>query len=66
MNSYDAPDLGHGAWTYYWLDGTENAGLVYAEEAAPYAEDGMEAWASLYRLRVDPKHTDKYTGDMDM
>lgn len=65
-NSYDAPDLGHGAWTYYWLNGVEDQNLVYAEEAAPYAEDGMIAWASLYRLRVDPKHTDAYTGDMDM
>lgn len=64
--SYDAPDLNHGAWTYYWLYGTENAGLVYAEEAAPYAEDGMLAWAALYRLKVDPKHTDAYTGEMDM
>lgn len=64
--SYDAPDLNHGAWTYYWLYGTENVGLVYAEEAAPYAEDGMLAWASLYRLKVDPKHTDAYTGQMDM
>lgn len=65
-NSYDAPDLNHGAWTYYWLYGTETVGLVYAEEAAPYAEDGMEAWASQYRLKVDPKHTDLYTGQMDM
>lgn len=65
-NSYDAPDLNHGAWTYYWLYGTETVGLVYAEDAAPYAESGMKAWASLYRLRVDPIHTDKYTGMMDM
>ena len=65
-NSYDAPDLNHGAWTYYWLDGVEDNGLIYAEDAAPYAEDGMEAWADLYRLRVDPKHTDFYTGEMDM
>lgn len=65
-NSYDAPDLNHGAWTYYWIDGVENVGLVYAEEAAPYAEDGMLAWASYYRLKVDPSHTDRYTGEMDM
>lgn len=66
-NSYDAPDLNHGAWTYYWLDGVENQGLIYAEDAAPYAEDGMAAWASQYLgIRVDPKHTDKYTGEMDM
>ncbi len=65
-NSYDAPTLGHGAWTYYWLDGVEDMNIVYAEDAAPYAEDGMKAWAALYRLRVDPKHTDKYTGQMDM
>ncbi|MFZ5979544.1 MAG: caspase family protein [Candidatus Zixiibacteriota bacterium] len=64
--SYDAPDLGHGAWTYYWLYGAENVGLIYAEEVAPYAESGMKAWASQYRLRVDPIHTDKYTGEMDM
>lgn len=65
-SSYDAPDLNHGAWTYYWLYGAENVGLIYAEEAAPYAEDGMRDWAALYRLRVDPKHTDFYIGDMDM
>nr|MBN2276539.1 caspase family protein [candidate division Zixibacteria bacterium] len=64
--SYDAPTLGHGAWTYYWLDGVEDANLIYAEDAAPYAEDGMKAWAAVYRLRVDPKHTDSYTGEMDM
>lgn len=64
--SYDAPDLSHGAWTYYWLDGVEDMNLIYAEEAAPYAEDGMLAWAALYRVKVDPKHTDLYTGDMDM
>jgi hypothetical protein len=64
--SYDAPDLNHGAWTYYWLDGVEDAGLVYAEDAAPYAEDGMKAWAATYRIRVDPIHSDSYTGDMDM
>jgi len=65
-NSYDAPDLNHGAWTYYWLDGVEDQGLVFAEEAAPYAEDGMKAWASQYRIKVDPTHTDNYDGGMDM
>jgi hypothetical protein len=65
-DSYDAPDLKHGAWTYYWLDGVEDVGLIYAEDAAPYAEDGMGAWASQYNIRVDPKHSDKYTGQMDM
>lgn len=64
--SYDAPDLNHGAWTYYWLYGTEQENLVFAEDAAPYAEDGMRAWAALYRLKVDPIHSDSYTGDMDM
>ncbi|MFH2035962.1 MAG: caspase family protein [Candidatus Zixiibacteriota bacterium] len=64
--SYDAPDLFHGAWTYYWLDGVEDMNLIFAEDAAPYAEDGMKAWAALYRLKVDPKHTDFYTGEMDM
>lgn len=64
--SYDAPDLNHGAWTYYWLYGVEDVNLVYAEDAAPYAEDGMAAWAAQYRVRVDPKHSDRYDGDMDM
>ena len=64
--SYDAPDLRQGAWTYYWLDGAETSGMVYAEDVAPYAETGMAAWASQYNLRVDPKHSDKYTGRMDM
>ena len=65
-NSYDAPTLEHGAWTYYWLDGVEDQGIVYAESAAPYAEDGMAAWAALYRVKVDPKHSDMYDGRMDM
>jgi hypothetical protein len=65
-NSYDAPDLHQGAWTYYWLNGVEDQGLIYAEDAAPYAENGMKDWAAQYNIRVDPKHTDKYTGDMDM
>jgi len=65
-SSYDAPTLGHGAWTYYWLYGVENVGLIYAEDAAPYAEDGMKDWAAIYRFKVDPTHTDKYTGEMDM
>jgi len=65
-NSYDAPDLQQGAWTWYWINGVEDHNLIYAEDAAPFAEDGMAAWAALYRLRVDPKHTDSYTGDMDM
>ena len=64
--SYDAPDLQHGAWTYYWLNGVEDQGIIYAEDAAPYAENGMKDWAALYRLKVDPKHTDHYTGEMDM
>ena len=65
-SSYDAPDLNHGAWTYYWLDGVEDQGLIFAEEAAPYANDGMKAWAAQYRLKVDPKYTDDYDGGMDM
>lgn len=64
--SYDAPDLNHGAWTYYWLMGAETNGLVFAEEVAPYAENGMADWAAQYKVRVDPKHSDKYSGDMDM
>ncbi len=65
-DSYDAPDLSNGAWTYYFLYGAENQGLVFAEDCAEYGEDGMKAWASQYRIRVDPKHSDKYDGAFDM
>jgi hypothetical protein len=65
-DSYDAPDLNNGAWTYYFLDGANNEGLVFAEDCADWAEDGMKAWASQYHLRVDPKHSDKYDGMFDM
>jgi hypothetical protein len=62
--SWDAPDLGHGAWTYYFLEGTES--LIYAEEIASYAESGMRAWAKIYRLRVCPSHRDMYSGSFDI
>jgi len=62
--SYDAPDLGHGAWTYFFLEGTET--LIYAEDIAPYAEAGMAAWAKVYHLRVCPSHKDMYTGSFDI
>jgi len=62
--SYDAPDLGNGAWTYYWLEGTDQ--FTYAEDIAPYAEDGMKAWAKLHNVRVSPSHTDSYSGMFDI
>lgn len=62
--SWDAPDLGHGAWTYYWLEGTES--LIFAEEISDYAISGMKAWAKLYRIRVCPSDNDKYTGSFDI
>ena len=62
--SYDAPDLQQGAWTYYFLEGADN--FVFGEEIADYAEDGMKAWAAIYKLRVSPAHTDKYTGMFDI
>jgi hypothetical protein len=64
--SYDAPTLQNGAWTYYWLDGVNNAGKIYAEDAASYAEAGMKAWASANHVKVSPAHTDLYTGSLDM
>jgi len=65
-NSYDAPDLHQGAWTYYFLEAADDLGYPFAEDVAVYAEDGMEAWADQYNVRVSPKHTDKYTGMFDM
>lgn len=65
-NSYDAPDLKNGAWTYYFVEAAASLGMLYAEDVATYAEDGMRAWASQYNLNVSPKHTDRYTGMFDM
>lgn len=62
--SYDAPNLEHGAWTYYFLEATQT--MIYAEDIVPYAEQGMKSWASIYKVRVDPKHTDMYTGMLDI
>jgi hypothetical protein len=58
--SWDAPDLGHGAWTYYFLEG---GGIyTYGEDVANYAEDGMAAWGAQYNINVCPEHWDAYTG----
>jgi len=65
-NSYDAPGLQNGAWTYYWIEAVTTQGKIYAEDAAVYAEDGMKAWAAQYHLRVSPTHSDKYTGMFDL
>lgn len=63
-SSYDAPGLENGAWTYYWLEGAET--MVFGEDIAEYAKDGMKAWAKIYKLRVSPKNTDMYTGWFDI
>ena len=65
-NSYDAPTLQNGAWTYYFIEAVEDQGKIFAEDAATYAEAGMKAWAAIYHVRVSPKHTDKYTGKFDI
>jgi len=64
--SYDAPDLQNGAWTYYFLDGATSQGLIFNEAISTYAEVNMKAWAATFKLKVDPKHTDMYTGDLDI
>ena len=65
-NSYDAPTLQNGAWTYFFLEAAEDLNYVFAEEVAPYAESEMRAWAKPYHVRVSPKHTDAYDGMFDM
>ncbi len=58
--SWDAPDLEHGAWTYFFLEG---GGIyTYGEDVANHAEDGMEAWGAQYNINVCPEHWDAYTG----
>lgn len=64
--SYDAPDLQNGAWTYFFLYGATNQGLIYNEEISTYAEVNMKAWATANKLKVDPAHKDLYTGDLDI
>ena len=65
-DSYDAPDLQQGAWTYFFLEAAEDLEMEYAENVATYAEEGMKDWARPYHLRVSPKHSDKYSGKFDM
>ena len=65
-DSYDVPAFEHGAWTYFFLEGANEQGLIYAEDVASYSEVEMRAWAKPYRLKVTPKHTDLYEGMFDM
>ncbi len=65
-DSYDVPAFQNGAWTYFFLEGVEVQDIIYAEDAAEYAEAEMKAWARPYHLKVSPKHTDAYTGKFDM
>lgn len=62
--SYDAADLQHGAWTYYFLEATET--MTYGEDICNYANAGMRSWASIYRVKVSPKMTDNYAGKLDI
>jgi hypothetical protein len=64
--SYDAADLQNGAWTYYFLYAAQNLGMIYNEEISTYAEAQMKIWATAHKVKVDPKHTDMYTGDLDI
>jgi hypothetical protein len=64
--SYDAPDLQNGAWTYFFLEAAITQGMIYNEPISTYAEVNMKAWATANKLKVDPKHTDMYTGDLDI
>jgi len=65
-NSYDVPAFENGAWTYFFLEGANEQGLIFAEDVSSYAEAEMRAWAKIYHLRVSPKHTDRYEGMFDM
>ncbi|MBN1211373.1 MAG: caspase family protein [candidate division Zixibacteria bacterium] len=65
-SSYDVPAFENGAWTYFFLEGANEQGLIFAEAVASYAEVEMKAWAKVYHLRVSPKHTDLYEGMFDM
>lgn len=65
-DSYDAPDLKNGAWTYYFLDGAVRRNKESAEAIAVHAEQGMGVWGREHRLEVSPTHTDKFAGDLDM
>jgi hypothetical protein len=64
--SWDAPDLRHGAWTYFWLEAAEDLNMIYAEECADYAKNGMKAWGRQVGVRVCPSYRDMYGGSFDM
>jgi len=65
-SSYDWPPFEHGAWTYFWLQAVEDEGMIYAEDAATYAETEMRLWGKDYRLKVTAAHTDRYVGELDI
>lgn len=62
--SYDVPSLQNGAWTYFWIEGTDTS--AFEEDIAEYARAGMKAWGKANRVRVTPKNTDMYTGMFDI
>jgi hypothetical protein len=61
--SYDGESwMANGVWTYYFMEALNTLGYEHAEQAVPYAEQKMKAWAKKARVRVTPIHTDLYTG----
>lgn len=62
-NSYDGDSsMQNGVFTYYQMQGW-NSYNVFEDDSA-YAVQGMKAWPSSPRIKVDPFYVDQYSGDM--
>ena len=63
--SYDGiGGIENGIFTYYQLEGWSAQGFDNFEDDSAYAVAEMEAWASQYRIRVDPFYVDEFVGPM--
>jgi hypothetical protein len=60
--TYDAPDLGNGAFTYFLLEGMNMYSDV--ESAVQHAISGFNAWGNANNLDTHPSWHDGISGDM--
>ncbi len=64
--SYDGTaEMQNGVFTYYQMEGLNQAGLIFAEDDSDYAVVEMLAWGKTYHVKVTPFFVDYFTGDLD-
>jgi len=63
--SYDGDSsMKNGVFTYYQMIGWDIQGFDNFEDDGAYAVQQFKAWASAYRIKVDPFVQDSFSGDM--